>query len=389
MPNSRSYLDYNASAPLLDEARAAMIAALDLVGNPSSVHSEGRAARAVIENARRNVAALVGAKAGDVVFTSGATESASTLLTPHYRAGRTPLRASHLYVGATEHPCVLAGGSFDRQAVTIIPVEPSGVLDREALRESLAAHDNATGIPLVAVQMANNETGVVQPIAEIAAIVRDADGLLIVDAVQAAGRIPIDLSDGSFDFLILSSHKIGGPKGAGAIVASSGQIMPEPLVKGGGQEKGHRAGTEAVVAIAGFGAAARVARAAIADVSRLADLRDAAAAKLRAVVPDAIVHGETAMRLPNTIFFTIPGLKAETAQIGFDLAGVALSAGSACSSGKVGPSHVLAATGNGNEWGALRVSVGQGTSMEDIERFARALQTIAARRSRISASHAA
>ena len=228
MPNSRSYLDYNASAPLLDEARAAMIAALDLVGNPSSVHSEGRAARAVIENARRNVAALVGAKAGDVVFTSGATEGASTLLTPHYRAGRTPLRASHLYVGATEHPCVLAGGSFDRQAVTIIPVEPSGVLDREALRESLAAHDNATGIPLVAVQMANNETGVVQPIAEIAAIVRDVDGLLIVDAVQAAGRIPIDLSDGSFDFLILSSHKIGGPKGAGAIVASSGQIMPEP-----------------------------------------------------------------------------------------------------------------------------------------------------------------
>lgn len=389
MPDLRNYLDHNASAPLVEEARMAMVAAFDHVGNPSSVHSEGRASRALIEAARRDVAALVGAPAGNVVFTSGATEGAATLLTPRYREGRTPLAASHLYVGATEHPCVLAGGGFGPGTTTIVPVDADGTVDRDALRRALAAHDTQEGVPLVAVQMANNETGVVQPIEEIAEIVHEAGGLFVVDAVQAAGRIPVDISVGYADFLILSSHKLGGPKGIGAIVARSTGIMPEPLVGGGGQEKGHRAGTEALVAIAGFGAAAREAAAAVGRAARLARLRDMAEAGVRAIAPDAIVHGDRVARLPNTLFFTVPGLKAETAQIAFDLAGVALSAGSACSSGKVGPSHVLAAMGVLDGPGALRVSVGQGTSGEDIERFLEALGTIVARKGRIAAPYAA
>ncbi|TIT04325.1 cysteine desulfurase family protein [Mesorhizobium sp.] len=380
MAGPRAYLDYNASAPLLAAARAAMIAALD-AANPSSVHAEGRAARRLIENARRDVAALVNAKAEHVVFTSGATEAASTLLTPDWQMGRGTVRMSRLYVCEADHPCVLNGGRFPAAQVTLIGVEGNGIIKLDALAAALAAHDKADGLPLVAIHAANNETGVIQPVDRIAEIVKAAGGILIIDAVQAVGRIPLDMSAGYADYLILSSHKVGGPKGVGAIVAASDLMMPRPLVTGGGQEKGHRGGTENPAAIAGFGAAAREALTGLNSIEAVARRRDEIEAIVKTLVPDAEIFGTGAPRLANTTFFAIAGIKAETAQIAFDLAGVALSAGSACSSGKVGPSHVLKAMGrHSDSLGALRVSIGHATSAEDIELFRTALAGIASRR---------
>ena len=380
MTGHRAYLDYNASAPLLPEARAAMHAALDASANPSSVHGEGRAARRIIEDARREVAALVNGKPDHVVFTSGATEAASTLLTPDWRMGRGAVRMSRLYVSAADHPCLLNGGRFPAEQPVRIGVDNNGVCDLEALQTALADHDRAEGLPLVAIHAANNETGVIQPVREIGAIVKAAGGVLVLDAVQAAGRVPLDISDGCADYLILSSHKIGGPMGAGAIVAASDLMMPKPLISGGGQEKGHRAGTENLAAIAGFGAAAGRARDGLARMRDVGEMRDRIEDIVLALAPDAEIFGRGTERLANTTFFAIPGLKAETLQIGFDLAGVALSAGSACSSGKVGPSHVLKAMGHGDHEGALRVSVGHGTTATDIELFRTALSGILARR---------
>ncbi|MEO9339098.1 cysteine desulfurase family protein [Mesorhizobium sp. SB112] len=381
MTSPRAYLDYNASAPLLDAAREAVVAALDVSANPSSVHSEGRFARRLIEDARRDVAALVGAKPEHVVFTSGATEAASTLLSPDWQMGRGAIRMSKLYVSSAEHPCLLNGGRFQPENIVLVGVNRDGVIDLAALESALSSHDKAQGLPLVAIHVANNETGVVQPIEKIAAIVKAAGGILVLDAVQAAGRIPLDISSACGDYLILSSHKIGGPKGVGAIVAASDLMMPKPLVSGGGQEKGHRAGTENLTAIAGFGAAARVAKETLGDIERVRALRDMIENTIFSVVPDAEIFGKGAERLANTSFFAIPGVKAETAQIAFDLAGVALSAGSACSSGKVGPSHVLKAMGFAENTGALRVSIGAATTKEEIDLFAAALEKLAARRS--------
>ncbi|MER8546684.1 cysteine desulfurase [Mesorhizobium sp. M1169] len=379
MAGARAYLDYNASAPLLASARAAVVAALDVAANPSSVHAEGRAARRLIEDARRDVARLVNAKAEHVVFTSGATEAASTLLTPDWQMGRGAVRMSRLYVSEADHPCLLNGGRFPAAQVTRIGVDADGVARLDVLAEALAQHDKAEGLPLVAIHAANNETGVIQPVGRIAEIVKAAGGILVVDAVQAAGRIPLDMSAGYADYLILSSHKIGGPKGVGAMVAASDLMMPKPLVSGGGQEKGHRGGTENLAAIAGFGAAAREASAGLQTIETVRQRRDEIEAIVKTLVPDAEIFGTGAPRLANTTFFAIAGIKAETAQIAFDLAGVALSAGSACSSGKVGPSHVLKAMGYGDSLGALRVSVGHATSAEDIELFRSALATIVAR----------
>lgn len=372
------YLDYNASAPLLPEARAAMIDALD-AANPSSVHQAGRAAKSIVQRARRSIAELVSTKPDHVVFTSGATEAASTLLTPHYSFGRSPLTFSHLYVCAADHPCVLAGGQFEREQITEIPVRADGLLDLDALGKLFAAHDKAAGLPMVAVHWANNETGVIQPIEEISAAVRSAGGILVVDVVQAVGRIPVDVSEGYGDFFILSAHKIGGPMGAGAYAAHSDLMMPMPLIKGGGQERGHRGGTEAVANIAGFGAAAEVVGAGLKAYGGLEVLREKIEQAVFAAAPDAMIHGHAVERLANTVFFTIPGLKAETAQIAFDLAGIALSSGSACSSGKVGRSHVLKAMGADTEEGALRVSIGPATTGEMIDRFAHELEKIVAR----------
>ena len=379
MAATRAYLDYNASAPLIAEARAAMVAALD-AANPSSVHTEGRASRRLVEDARRDVARLVNARPEHVAFTSGATEGASTLLGPDWQMGRGAIRMSRLYVSAADHPCILNGGRFAAAQVTKLGVDRNGIADLDALAVALAAHDKAAGLPLVAIHAANNETGVVQPVGRIAEIVKAAGGVLVVDAVQAAGRIPLDMSVPYADYLILSSHKIGGPKGVGAIVAASDLMMPRPLINGGGQEKSHRAGTENVAGIAGFGAAARVALAGLGGMDAIARRRDEVEAIVRDLAPDAEIFGAAASRLANTTFFAIPGVKAETAQIAFDLAGVALSAGSACSSGKVGPSHVLKAMGHGDSLGALRVSIGGATSAEDIEAFRAALAGIVARR---------
>ncbi|WP_421913399.1 cysteine desulfurase family protein [Mesorhizobium sp.] len=376
----RAYLDYNASAPLLASARDAMVAALDISANPSSVHAEGRAARRLIETARRDIASLVNARHEHVVFTSGATEAASTLLTSDWRMGRASVRMSRLYVSEADHPCLLNGGRFPATLVTRIGVDANGVIDLGALAAALATHDKAEGLPLVALHAANNETGVIQPIDRVAEIVKAAGGILVVDAVQAAGRIHIDMSAGYGDYLILSSHKIGGPKGVGAIIASSDLMMPKPLINGGGQEKGHRGGTENLAGIAGFGAAAREAVAGLKDIDSVRRRRDEVEAIVKSLVPDAEIFGTGATRLANTTFFAIAGIKAETAQIAFDLAGVALSAGSACSSGKVGPSHVLKAMGHGDGLGALRVSIGAATSAGEIALFRAALAGIASRR---------
>lgn len=380
MAAARAYLDYNASAPLLADAEAAMIGALKTAGNASSVHGEGRSRRAILEAARRDIAALCNAKSDHVVFTSGATEAASTLLTPTYRMGRAPLKVGRLYVLGTDHPCLLAGGQFDGELVTIVNVEANGLVDLSALESALASHNKDSGLPLVACHLANNESGVIQPVAEISRIVKRAGGVFVIDAVQAAGRLEIDIEVFGADFLILSSHKIGGPQGAGAIVAASDLMMPSPLIKGGGQEKGHRAGTENVAAISGFGAAAKTARENVAIAESIGQMRDRFEAVLRSHIPDVVIVAADAPRLVNTTLFVIPGLKTETAQIAFDLAGVALSAGSACSSGKVGDSHVLAAMGLGELESALRLSIGPNTGQAELKLFETALKGLAGRR---------
>ncbi|WP_137156212.1 cysteine desulfurase family protein [Rhizobium sp. FKL33] len=380
MNRPRAYLDWNATAPLLDEAREAFLRVSFMPGNPSSVHNEGRAIRREIETARRLVAEAVGGKAANVTFTSGATEAANLILTPDFRMGRAPLAVSRLYVSGIEHKAVFDGGRFPAESVTLIPVDRDGVVDHDALSALLDAHDKASGLPMVAVMAANNETGVLQPIAEIARLTHQAGGLLVVDAVQALGRLPLDIEALEADFLILSSHKIGGPKGAGALVARGETLMPAPLLRGGGQEKGHRSGTENAGAIAGFGAAAALAARDIdMRAASLGALRDRIEAQMAAIAPDMVVHARSAPRLPNTSFFSLDGLKPETGQIAFDLEGVALSAGSACSSGKVSESHVLKAMGLDPRLGALRISIGPDTSEEDAVRFLEAFRKVASR----------
>jgi len=357
--NERIYLDWNATAPLREEARTAALASLDLVGNPSSVHREGRAARHVIEQAREQVAALVGAAPRNVVFTSGGTEANVLALVPTAARDR-------LLVSAIEHPSVLAGGRFPAGSVEHLPVTGSGEVDLAALERRVAALE---GRALVSLMLGNNETGVVQPVSQAASVVHAAGGTLHVDAVQAAGRIPCDINALDADLLTLSGHKIGAPKGIGALV---GRAPVDPLVKGGGQERGLRGGTENVAGIAGFGAAAAAARGGLASArGRMAALRDRLEAGLKGTSPQMIIFGAQSERLPNTTLFAVPGMKAETAVIAFDLAGVAVSAGSACSSGKVQPSHVLAAMGVPPQLAtaAVRVSLGPGTTESEIERF--------------------
>jgi len=365
----RVYLDWNATAPLRPQAREAMVAAFAEVGNPSSVHAEGRAARRLIDDARRRVAALVGAQPGDVVFSSGGTEANALALAPGTRADGPRV----LLVSAIEHPSVLAGGRFKPDAIIAIPVGADGRADLDALVRQLAAlMREGRGRALVSLMQANNETGVVQPIVEAAAIVHQAGGLLHVDAVQAAGKIPCDIKALGADLLTLSAHKIGGPKGVGALVRRADTAMPDPLIKGGGQERGARAGTENVAGIAGFGAAAAAAGHDLdAEHRRLAALRDRLEAGLKAAVAGTMVFGAGAERLPNTTLFAVAGGKAETAVIGLDLDGFAVSSGAACSSGKVAASHVLAAMGvpPALARGAVRVSLGYATQEADIDRF--------------------
>jgi cysteine desulfurase len=364
MPD-RVYLDWNATTPLRREARAAMAAAWDLAGNPSSVHAEGRQARKLVEGARTAIAGAVGAQARNVLFTSGGTEANALALTPGLRrASGAP--ANRLLVSAIEHASVLAGGRFAPDAIGIVGVTGAGVLDLARLRAMLEGGPPA----LVSVMLANNETGALQPVAEAAALVHGAGGVLHVDAIQAFGKSPFAIDNLNADLLTLSAHKVGGPKGVGALVVAEGVLGLEPLLRGGGQELGRRAGTENVAGIAGFGAAVRAAAESTqADAHRLEAQRHRLENGLRET-PGVIVFSDKVPRLRNTTLFTVPGLRAETAVIGFDLAGIAVSSGSACSSGKVQSSHVLAAMGAGPEMakGAVRLSLGWSTSDADIDR---------------------
>jgi cysteine desulfurase len=361
----RVYLDWNATTPLRPEARQAMASAWDLDGNPSSVHAEGRQARRLVEDARGIVAGAVGALPRNVVFTSGGTEANALALKPGLRRG-TAASAERLVVSAIEHASVLAGGRFSPDMINSVGVTRSGVLDLAQLRAALDGKPPA----LVSIMLANNETGAVQPVADAAAIVHEAGGVLHVDAIQALGKIAVDINALNADLLTLSAHKIGGPKGVGAVVLAEGLQGFEPLLRGGGQELGRRAGTENVAGIAGFGAAVNAAMGALAgDAARLQVLRNRLEERLRQT-PGLIVFSADTQRLPNTALVTVPGMKAETAVIGFDLAGIAVSSGSACSSGRVQPSHVLEAMGFGPEIarGAVRLSLGWSTSSADIDR---------------------
>jgi cysteine desulfurase len=371
---TRVYLDWNATTPLRPEAKAAMAAAWEFAGNPSSVHAEGRQARRLVEDARAAVAHALGAVPRDVVFTSGGTEANASVLSPGLR-GASDGPALRLLVSAIEHASVLAGGRFAPETISRIAVTRSGVVDLDDLRSRLASGPPA----LVSIMAANNETGALQPIREAAQIVHEAGGLLHVDAIQAFGKIPLDINAIGADLVTLSAHKIGGPKGVGALVLAEGVTGAEPLLRGGGQERGRRAGTENVVGIAGFGAAVKAAMASLeADSGRLEGLRRRLETGLRQS-PGAIIFSEEAPRLPNTTLFTVPGLRAETAVIGFDLAGVAVSSGSACSSGKVQPSHVLEAMGfdPGLAQGAVRLSLGWSTAEADIDSALQAWRKLA------------
>ena len=362
---TRVYLDWNATTPLRSEARAAMVAAYDLVGNPSSVHAEGREARRLVEEARSTLASAVGALPRNVVFTSAGTEANALALSPGLR-GPSGGPVERLLVSAVEHASVLAGGRFPADKVGHIRVTRAGVVDRDHLKALLK-----DGPPtLVSIMAANNETGALQPVAEAARIVHDAGGLLHVDAIQALGKIAFNINAVGADLATFSAHKIGGPKGIGALVVAEGVSGVEPLLRGGGQELNRRAGTENVAGIAGFGAAVRAALQALPeDAKRMATLRDRLENGIRAIA-GATIFSDNTERLPNTILFTAPGLKAETAVIGFDLEGIAVSSGSACSSGKVQPSHVLSAMGfdPAVAQGAVRLSLGWSTEPDDINR---------------------
>jgi cysteine desulfurase len=373
MPD-RVYLDWNATTPLRAEAREAMAAAWDLSGNPSSVHAEGRQARRWVEGARAEVAGAIGAPPRNVVFTSGGTEANALALTPGLRRG-SGVPVQRLLVSAIEHASVLAGGRFPAQAIGTIAVTRSGLLDFDDLRAMLEGGPPA----LVSVMLANNETGAVQPVADVAEIVHAAGGLLHVDAIQAFGKIPFNINELKADLVTLSGHKIGGPKGVGAVILAEGMLGLGPLLRGGGQELGRRAGTENVAGIVGFGAASKTAMGTLqSDAIGLESQRNRLEDGLRQT-PGAMVFSDDVPRLPNTTLFTVPGLKAETAVIGFDLEGIAVSSGSACSSGKVQPSHVLEAMGFGPKiaQGAVRLSLGWSTSSADIDRCLEAWRKLA------------
>jgi cysteine desulfurase len=373
----RSYFDWNATAPLRPQAREALLEALATSGNPSSVHAEGRAARRLVEHAREQVAALVGAEPANVFFTSGGTEANMLALTPAIEFADEKRPRGRLLMSAIEHSSVRAGGRFPRETIEDVPVTPDGRIDLAALGKAVARESR----PLVSLMLANNETGVVQPIAEAAAIVHAAGGVIHVDAIQAVGRIHCDIGKLGADLVTLSAHKIGGPKGVGALVRRSEDIhLAEPLIRGGGQERGLRAGTENVVGIAAFGAAAAAAASGAAtEAGRMAALRDRMESGLKAISPSAVIFGETAERLPNTTLFAVEGMKAETAVIAFDLEGIAVSSGAACSSGKVQPSHVLAAMGVSPVLlrGAVRLSLGWSTDEADVARFLAAWRKLA------------
>ncbi|HEY4939853.1 MAG TPA: cysteine desulfurase family protein [Rhizomicrobium sp.] len=375
-----AYLDHNATSPLRPAARVAMDRALAAGGNPSSVHGAGRAARALMERARAQVAALAGAPANNVIFTSGGTEAnALALFGAVQGAAEAGQRITRLFVSAIEHDSVLANAAAVAERgpgvrLETVPVTADGCVDLEALRVLLR---EGKGRALVAVMAANNETGVIQPLAEIRALLAEHQAYLFVDAVQAAGKIALE---GQADYISLSAHKLGGPQGVGALIVREGVPLSATIL-GGGQERGHRAGTENVAGIAGFGAAAQAAS----PMSSL--LRDRFESELKSIAPDSIVFGANAPRLSNTSNFALPNVTAETAVMALDLDGVMVSSGSACSSGKVKPSHVLRAMGVSEALAqsALRVSFGWNSTDADVDAAIAALSKLVARVARKAA----
>lgn len=359
----QTYLDNNAAAPLTDAAKAAMTAAMGAIGNPSSVHGAGRQARRIVEDARAAVAAGTGGRTEDIVFTGSGTEACALMLR---HADRPRILAA-----ATEHAAVLAGVD----ASSLLPVGGDGLLDLDALDRAIGEDG---GDAIVAVMLANNETGVIQPIPRIAEIAHARNALVAVDAAQAFGKIPIDLSDLGADILALSSAKVGGPLGVGAAAFRPG-AAPMALVSGGGQERGLRGGSENVVGIAGFGAAAAAVDDLLAAEPRIRKMRDRLEA---ALTPEAAVIGKETTRLANTSAIAMPGAPAATQVMAFDLAGYAVSAGAACSSGKVARSHVLDAMGLDDAVveSAIRVSLGPDTTAADIDGFADAWRALYSRR---------
>jgi cysteine desulfurase len=375
---TRVYLDYNATAPLRPEARAAMFEALATVGNASSVHAEGRDARRRIEAARSEVARLVGGEAKLVTFTGGGTEANATVLTPHWAFRGQAHSADVLLVAATEHISVLAGGRFAPERVRQIPVDGDGVVQPAALAALLAETAAQNERALVSVMLANNETGVIQPVAELARIAHAAGAIVHADAIQACGRIPVDIGSLGVDVLTVSAHKIGGPQGTGAIIRGSDELSVAPLLTGGGQERRLRAGTENVAAIVGFGAAVKAAWTDPQNAPTWSAWRDELASIMTSTGVQATVLGGGAPRLPQTLCIALDGIPAETLVIALDLAGVAVSSGSACSSGKVAPSHVLAAMGVPAQIAksAIRLSLGWESQDSDLHLFATAWRRV-------------
>ena len=359
--NQTHYLDANATQPLRPAARDALLAALETVGNPSSVHRHGRGARRIMEDAREAIAHRFGAAPQDLVFTSGGTEANATAI--HAAAG-----SRRLVISAVEHDAVRSAAAD----AAIVPVHPDGVVDLEALDRQLG--DGVAS--MVCLMLANNETGVIQPVPQAAEICRRRGALLHVDAVQAAGRIPVTLAALGAHSLAISSHKLGGPAGVGALLLAPDLPFAAPLIGGGGQERGRRGGTPAVALIAGFAHAADASAAD--DLAHLARLRDSA--ESAALACGAVVCGDRGRRLPNTTCIALPGAAAGVQVIALDLENIAVSAGAACSSGKVQTSHVLRAMGLGARAGeAIRVSLPWNAAQSDIDAFATAYRRVAAR----------
>jgi cysteine desulfurase len=350
----RTYLDHNATSPLRPPAKAAMFAALEAGGNASSVHSEGRAARKILDDARDAVAEALGVIAPMVVFTSGGTEANNLAIKG--------VKAERIIVSAIEHPAVIEAARATGKPVEFIPVDSTGTVIPESLRTLLASGPES----LVSVMLANNETGVIQPVRELAAIAHEHGALFHTDAVQGLGKVPVNFGLIGADLMTVTAHKLGGPVGAGALVVRDGLPL-EPLAHGGGQELRRRPGTENIAAIAGFAAALAEPRV------NAAALRD----ELEAGLEGAVIVGAGADRLPNTTCFYVPGLKADTLLMNFDLDGIAVSSGSACSSGKVSRSHVLAAMGIDET--AIRASLGWNSTREDVVRFLAAYRKLMAR----------
>ena len=365
--NTRHYLDHNATAPIRPEVVDAVAAAMRAVGNSSSVHEEGRKARSLVEAAREKFRSLVNAPVNGVIFTSGGTEAIHYALHGSVKTGA----VKRLFVSAIEHPAVLANADETGVPVETIPARNSGVIDLDWLKDRLSKYDAAReGGFLVCVMAANNETGVIQPVADAAAIAHDKGGLLFVDAAQAVGKIPVNFVMSGADLMAATAHKFGGPLGIGALIARP-NLPLHPVMRGGGHESNRRAGTHNVPAIAGLGAACDLAAGTIARGAEIAALRDKM--ERTAEAEGAVIWGKDADRLPGTLSFSAPGFSGETQMMAMDLAGLAISSGSACTSGKTAPSHVLAAMGASDELArcGVRISLGWNSTEEDAEVFCR------------------